>query len=556
MIDNDVAARPKPRRALLIAVAAVVVLGGLAVRTAFFSYTSGDYRAFVSQWYEFIKQNGGFSALKYNFANYNTPYLYLLAILTHIPVPTLYGVKAISVLFDLVLAFFTYRIVALRYPGTWWPLLAGAIVLYLPTVVLNSAAWAQVDSAYSAFGVGGVYFVLRKRPWLACVFFGLAFAFKLQAVFFFPALLLFVLRKRVPWPALLLIPAVYLVLDVPALIAGANFGDLLKIYLSQSDTYDQLTLNAPNVYQYFGSVTSSSALRLGGIVVTGLILLALMIPVVVRKSELTPARIVLVSAISVTLVPYFLPAMHERYFYPADALSVIAAFYLPRRLWAFPILEQFASGFAYAPYLLNSRQGGPGGGFPGGPGGRRGSGFPGFPGGTGGRRGSFPGGTGAGGTRPGGTGAVGTGPGGTGAGGTTEPPGVNDPGHLLQRNTGAPQSGQSGQQFRPPGGANGGMTTGTVLVDFWILSTAMLAGLVLAVWAAVQDFRRGPSVASEAAPGPVTDPEPPVAAEAAPEPPTDLASQTAQEATAERESAAEPELAAEPAPERPEGSPE
>jgi Gpi18-like mannosyltransferase len=511
LTDTDVAARPKTRRALLIAVAAVVVLGGLAGRTAFFSYTSGDYRAFVSQWYEFIKQNGGFSALKYNFANYNTPYLYLLAILTHIPVPTLYGVKAISIVFDLVLAFFTYRIVALRYPGTWWPLLAGAIVLYLPTVVLNSAAWAQVDSAYSAFGVGGVYFVLRKRPWLACVFFGLAFAFKLQAVFFFPALLLFVLRKRVPWPALLLIPAVYLVLDVPALVAGANFGDLLKIYLSQSDTYDQLTLNAPNVYQYLSSVSSSSALRIGGIVVTGLILLALMIPVVVRKSELTPARIVLVSAISVTLVPYFLPAMHERYFYPADALSVIAAFYLPKRLWAFPILEQFASGFAYAPYLLNSRQGGPGG-FPGGTGGRRGSGFPGgtggpggtgFPGGTGGtggtggRRGGFPGGSRPGGT---GTGAGATRPGGTGAGSTTtEPPGVNDPGHLVQRNAGGAQS---GQQFRPPGAGNGGMTTGTVLVDFWILSTAMLAGLVLAVWAAVQDFRRGDPVAPEAVPKP------------------------------------------------------
>ena len=549
MTDNDVAARPKPRRALLIAVAAVVVLGGLAVRTAFFSYTSGDYRAFVSQWYEFIKQNGGFSALKYNFANYNTPYLYLLAILTHIPVPTLYGVKAISVLFDLVLAFFTYRIVALRYPGTWWPLLAGAIVLYLPTVVLNSAAWAQVDSAYSAFGLGGVYFVLRKRPWLACVFFGLAFAFKLQAVFFFPALLLFVLRKRVPWPALLLIPAVYLLLDVPALIAGANFGDLLKVYLSQSDTYDQLTLNAPNVYQYFGSVTSSSTLRLAGIVVTGLILLALMIPVVVRKSELTPARIVLVSAISVTLVPYFLPAMHERYFYPADALSVIAAFYLPRRLWAFPILEQFASGFAYAPYLLNSRQGGPGGfggpggpGFPGGSGGRRGSGFP------GGRRGSFPGGT-----RPGGT----------GAGATTEPPGVNDPGHLVQRNTGAPQS---GQQFRPPGGANGGMTTGTVLVDFWILATAMLAGLVLAVWAAVQDFRREPPAASAAVANPeaAAVPEPSVGpeAETAPEPPADPEAGATpelpvnREATTDSEPPAKPEIAPEPAPERREDPPE
>jgi Gpi18-like mannosyltransferase len=468
MIDTEVAARPKVRRAYLMTAAAVLVLGGLAVRTEFFSYVSGDYRAFVSLWYQFIKDNGHFSALKYNFANYNQPYLYLLAILSYLPVPMMAGIKSISILFDLVLAFFTYRIVALRHPNTWWPLLAGAIVLYLPTVVLNSAAWAQVDSAYSAFGLGGVYFVLRKRPWLACVFFGLAFAFKLQAVFFFPALLLFMLRKRIPWQGLLLIPGVYLLLEVPALLAGANFGDLIKVYVTQSGTYDQLTLNAPNIYQYLGSGTTSSVLQIVGIMVTGLILLALITPVVVYRSELTPARIVLVAAISVTLVPYFLPGMHERYFYPADALSVIAAFYLPKRLWAFPVLEQFASLGAYAPYLLNSRQGGPGGGFPGG------------------TRGGFPGGF----------------PGGTNQGSTTDPPGVVDPGHLIQRNSGTGQSfgqgrqggqfGQGGQQFRPPGGGGfGGATSGTAVVDFWILSTAMLAGLVLALWAAVQDFRKG-----------------------------------------------------------------
>ena len=32
-------------------------------------------------------------------------------------------------------------------------------------------------------------------------------------------------------------------------------------------------------------------------------------------------------------------------------LTVIAACYLPRRLWALPVLEQFASAFSYAPFL-------------------------------------------------------------------------------------------------------------------------------------------------------------------------------------------------------------
>lgn len=359
-------------------VIAVVVIAAMAVRLAFFGYRSGDYNGFVSQWYEYLASHGGFAALKTNFANYNEPYLYLLAALTYTPIPALTGVKLMSVVFDFLLGFFAYRIADLRYPGRWWPILAGAIVVFLPTVVLNSSLWAQADAMYAAFGVGGLYFVLRRRPWPACLFFGLAFSFKLQIVFLFPLLLLLVLRRYVPWRALLLIPVVYVLLDVPALLLGASPGTVLSLYATQAGTYDQLTLNAPNVYQYL-DVTVSTPLRYAGIAVTGILLLALIVPVVLRRSELTPARIVLAGTVSVLLVPYFLPAMHERYFYLADVLTVLAAFYLPRRLWALPVLEQFASVFSYLPFLLMT--GGRGGGF-GGFGGSRG--FRGFRGGSGG----------------------------------------------------------------------------------------------------------------------------------------------------------------------------
>ena len=57
------------------------------------------------------------------------------------------------------------------------------------------------------------------------------------------------------------------------------------------------------------------------------------------------------AAVFVVLVPFFLPAMHERYFYLADVLSVIVAFHLPRRLWPVPVLVQFASAFSYVPFL-------------------------------------------------------------------------------------------------------------------------------------------------------------------------------------------------------------
>jgi Gpi18-like mannosyltransferase len=87
----------------------------------------------------------------------------------------------------------------------------------------------------TAFSLGGVYFLLRKRPWWACVFFGLALSFKLQAIFIFPLLLVMVLVGRVPWRALLAISAVYLALDVPALLFGASAKKLLTVYVSQTD---------------------------------------------------------------------------------------------------------------------------------------------------------------------------------------------------------------------------------------------------------------------------------------------------------------------------------
>jgi Gpi18-like mannosyltransferase len=342
-----------PTRHVVVLVA--VMCCAVCVRLPFFPFRSGDFDAYFSQWYAFIAQHGGFAALRYDFANYNVPYLYLLALLTYTPIPALWGVKLISVAFDLVLGLFTFRIVALRRPGTWWPVIAAGVVLLLPTVVMNSSLWGQADSIYSAFGIAGVYFVLRRRPWLACLFFGLAFSFKLQIVFLFPVLLLLAVRRRIPWPALLLIPGVYLLLGVPALLAGASVHELLTVYVTEAGTYQQLTLNAPNVYQFLGDVGHTATVRALGIELTGLLLVALALPIMVRRVELTPTRIVLAATVSAVLVPYFLPAMHERYFYLADVLTVIAACYVPRRLWALPVAEQFASAFSYAPFLLMSR---------------------------------------------------------------------------------------------------------------------------------------------------------------------------------------------------------
>ncbi|MBB5890582.1 glycosyltransferase 87 family protein [Kutzneria kofuensis] len=441
---------------------AVVVIAAAALRMAFLDYETGDARIFLS-WYSHIAADGGFAALKdISFANYNVTYLYLLAALSYLPVTPLIGIKVLSAAFDFLLGYFVYRLVALRYPGKWWPVLAGAITLFLPTVVVNASMWGQADAMYAAFAVGGVYFLLCKRPWLACAFIGIAFALKLQTVFLFPLLLLLVLRRGLPWKSLLAIPLVYVVLDIPALLIGTSPAQLFSVYVAQTGTFDLLTLNAPNVYQYLGTSVTSSALRITGILVTGFLVLALIVAVWWRRVELSSTRIVLAATVSVLLVPYFLPAMHERYFFLADALTVVAAFYLPRKLWALPVLEQFASFFAYLPFLM-----GTGGGFGGGRGRRPGGGFRGGTGGSG--SGGFPGGSG--------------GPGSGGFGGFG----------------GRPQGGGALGSGGFGGGGFGGGAVNPSLVDMRILATAMLGALALALWVTVREFRCQPTRPDETA---------------------------------------------------------
>jgi Gpi18-like mannosyltransferase len=465
-----------------IALTAAIVIVALAARAAMYRYQSGDYNFFVHRWYTYIDTNGGFRALKNtSFADYNVPYLYLLAILTYLPVPALVGVKAISIAFDLVLAFFVHRIVAERYGRhSWQPIAAAAVVLFLPTVATNSGWWAQADSIYSSLAVGGFYFVVRRRPWWACVFFGLAVSVKLQAIFIFPLLLVLALCRWLPWRSLLAIPAVYLALDIPALLVGASPGDLLTIYARQTDSYQSLTLGAPNIYQFVTATDGSGTLRKAGIVLTALVLLALTAWVVLRRTgqkplrigwrrpELTQNRLVLFAAASVIVVPYLLPAMHERYFYLAEVFSVLAAFHLPRRLWYVPLLVQTASFGAYWQYLSTQGDMGSGGAFAGGGGPGAGGGFP-RGGGSGAAGGSRPGG------QPGGAGGGFGGGGGGGGGGM---------GHTAPGGSGGATNHAGGLGGRVASAASSYSTA-----ELMIYAVLMTLALLAVLWTTFRELR-------------------------------------------------------------------
>jgi Gpi18-like mannosyltransferase len=390
-------------------VLAGIVVAALLLRWSLFSVESGDYRAFVDPWYRHLADNGGFAALDDTFSNYNTPYLVLLAAATYLPVPELVAIKAISVIFDLLLAVFTYKIIRLLRPESrWQPVIGTGLLLTLPTVVMNSSAWGQCDSIYVSLCVGSLYFLISSRPWHASALFGLAFAFKLQAIFFLPVLVAVLIINRQRIRGLLAVPVAFGLALLPAMVAGRGLLSQLTVYPAQissgsgtpgggtgaagggagrlgpglgpdlgpgrgfgpggggpgvmpgggrggftlTDGYS-FTFNAPTPYAWLPANASTLWMYLG-LGVAAAVTLGFGVWLLARRRRLAPGEVIMVAAAATLLIPLLLPQMHERYFYLAEVLTVIAIF-VDRRFVAAAVGIQAASISTYLAYLENAR---------------------------------------------------------------------------------------------------------------------------------------------------------------------------------------------------------
>ncbi|HEY3311226.1 MAG TPA: hypothetical protein VGK00_06255 [Anaerolineales bacterium] len=314
-----------------------------------------DMSAGLFDWYGFIIKRGFVNAFKEDFALYTPPYLYLLWLATLVNgiVSQVTIIKLISIAFDLLSSFFIYKIIWLKYPHSRVPLLAAVLGFTLPTVLLNSAYWGQCDSIYTSFLLACMYFILVERPVWALFFFSLAFAFKLQAIFLLPFLAVYWLRKRIPWLSFLIIPAVYGVLSVPTILAGRPWLDVLTIYAHQTEKFPKWSSTTPTMYLPLqGRLPLTPVLTFATVILAALIL-SLWIYFSWKKSEKdSHASIILTALASVALFPFILPRMHQRYFYPQDMISLVAAFFVPE-LWFLPILSQVISVLSYSPFLFN-----------------------------------------------------------------------------------------------------------------------------------------------------------------------------------------------------------
>jgi len=336
----------------LIAVTFLIigVVSLLIVRGALFYNDWGDYSYFLHPWVTEFRSMSFIEGLGTVVGNYNPPYMYILNIIARVDFYDLYLIKAVSVGFDILLAYFVMKIVSLRTERINMHVLAFLLAFAIPTVILNSSMWGQCDSIYAAFAIGSVYFGLSNRSKPAYVFMALAFSFKFQAVFLMPVFVVFIFTQKIRFRDCYMFVIVYLLMLLPAVLAGMPAGDALLTYYRQAGYYSSLNMNIANAWQFVGHVDFDAFLT-AGIFMTGLAVLGLLYFTFVNKERLVnTVDFVRLAYLFAVIMPFLLPKMHDRYYFLADVLSVLV-FLFDKRRWFVPVVTVFCSYLGYA-YLL------------------------------------------------------------------------------------------------------------------------------------------------------------------------------------------------------------
>lgn len=334
-----------------VIIAAVCIGLAMGLRLLAFDYESGDYLQFLTKWVDILRGYGGFAGLKYDIGNYNVPYMYFLAMCPHLwMIRDLYLIKLFSVFFDIVLAFASMRLVRRVTEKDSRALACFLTVMFLPTVFLNGAYWAQCDSIYVSLIVLGIYLALDDRPVLSMVCAALSFGFKLQAVFILPVYAVLWMMGKFNWKHFFVFPAAYILLVLPAVLAGKPFIDTVLLYFNQAHTVGEaLNYNSTSIFsfeKFVGLFPNESVAARFGIIAAFVFMFVVLALCFFRRRQLN-ARAVCAAALLLSVgIPFLLPHMHERYFFGADALSLVLVFVDPM-LAAVALLTQFASLLGY-----------------------------------------------------------------------------------------------------------------------------------------------------------------------------------------------------------------
>ena len=328
-----------------------LLLVAVAIRVFLLHIVSPDITVFEGVWYDQFIKVGRIDAFKEIFYNYQPPLLYLIDVTTLFRfIPKEVAIKLISVIFDFSAACAVFKILEWKFPGEdkkWFGFFG---LLLLPTVFIESGMWGQSDIIYTSFLIWSLYFLLKSKNLSALFFFSVAFAFKLQALFFAPIFVILFFRRKIPFWMFFIIPVVYFISVVPAWLCGGPLGKLLTMYFTQFNTYQALSMRAPNLYLFINPGDWFTLIVRLGMAITFLVVVGYIVVRLIKIKDLRTESLCLDAAMLTFFIPFLLPKMHERYFFAGGLFLLLIALVDRKFIWA-AILAQASALLAYIPYF-------------------------------------------------------------------------------------------------------------------------------------------------------------------------------------------------------------
>lgn len=344
----------------------IVTIFALWARVSMLKFETWDYTGFLKQWYDTIVENGRIHSLKMAIGDYNCPYIIILTLFTYIKINPLYCIKGLSILFDFVLAVSGVILVKkVTNKKGIISLITYAILLFIPTVLLNGACWGQCDGIYASFIIISLIFLIDEKYIRSLIFLGIAFAFKLQFMFILPLYILVWINKR-KFPVFYfgIIPIVNLVMCLPSVIFGRPIKEVLMVYVKQIGSYSNYTANNfPSMYNIFCKLTEKSEalsrdnidVAKVGIILTITIFAIMAFYLIYKKVTLSKKNIVEIGLWSVVVATFFMPNMHDRYMFVADILSAILfIIYRDKKTLLYALIINLNSFSVYIRYLFGA----------------------------------------------------------------------------------------------------------------------------------------------------------------------------------------------------------
>ncbi len=338
-----------------------VLFAALALRLALASVFQGfpsDYTCFYS-WARMAFENGlrGFYDAGV-FADYPPGYIYVLWVVgllldlsgaDYLSAASFLIVKLPAILCDIAGGALIYRLAAKRRAERT-ALLAAALYVFNPAVILNSSIWGQVDAVMCLALLAMCALLTEKKTIRAYFVFALGILLKPQMLIFTPVLIYGIIESVIlenfSWKRF----RDNLYCGLAAILAMALLcvpfggpGKIIRLYTQTMSSYPYATVNAYNFWALADKNWASQdgtflAVRYSAWGSVAIVLAVALSAWLFFKSGKKRSRYFTTAAVLILIVFLFAVRMHERYMFPALALIMAA--------WALRPLSSFLVSYA------------------------------------------------------------------------------------------------------------------------------------------------------------------------------------------------------------------